>query len=195
MYQAKLHPEQYSDTFSEDQMKRLYDSLHYVCGLAVETLSDSSKFPEDWLFKHRWGKGKKDAKMALPNGERITFLTVGGRTSCIVPSVQKKTGKVAGDIKKEELNDEVLSDTTMKSKKRKDIKEEEFDAEADGIRPVGTKAREKKAKANKSPDIVPGDKVNGKKGGQKTSVKSEIEEVPNEDVGRRRSGRISSRVK
>lgn len=70
-----------------------------MTGLAVETLSDSSKFPEEWLFKHRWGKGKKDAPNKLPNGEKIVFLTVGGRTSAVVPSVQKKTGPVAGDAK------------------------------------------------------------------------------------------------
>lgn len=71
-----------------------------ICQTAVDLLADSSKFPDDWMFKHRWGKGKKDGPTALPNGEKITFLTVGGRTSCVVPSVQKKTGAVAGDKKK-----------------------------------------------------------------------------------------------
>lgn len=74
--------------------------MMYICQTAVDLLADSSKFPDDWMFKHRWGKGKKDGPAALPNGEKITFLTVGGRTSCVVPSVQKKTGAVAGDMKK-----------------------------------------------------------------------------------------------
>jgi formamidopyrimidine-DNA glycosylase len=89
MYHAKLHPEQYTDTFSESEIRHLHASIRYVCQTAVDHLSDSSKFPEEWLFKHRWGKGKKDAATTLPNGEKITFLTVGGRTSCVVPSVQK----------------------------------------------------------------------------------------------------------
>lgn len=67
----------------------------------METQSDSSRFPEDWLFKHRWGKGKKGDPKVLSNGAKIEFVTVGGRTSAIVPSVQKKTGPVAGDVKKE----------------------------------------------------------------------------------------------
>ncbi|KAK2627781.1 hypothetical protein QTJ16_002427 [Diplocarpon rosae] len=100
MYHAKLHPEQYTDTFSESEIKHLHASIRYVCQTAVDHLADSSKFPEEWLFKHRWGKGKKDAATTLPNGQKITFLTVGGRTSCVVPSVQKKTGAVAGDVKK-----------------------------------------------------------------------------------------------
>lgn len=70
----------------------------HVCGVAVSTLADSEKFPDDWLFKHRWGKGKKDKPTKMPDGSAITFLTVGGRTSCVVPSRQKKTGVVAADV-------------------------------------------------------------------------------------------------
>lgn len=62
----------------------------HVCQTAVAGLADSEKFPKDWLFKYRWGKGKKDAITCLPNGAEISFITVGGRTSCIVPSIQKK---------------------------------------------------------------------------------------------------------
>lgn len=98
MYDAKIHPEQYSNTLSDEQIKQLHKSIHYICGTAVKLLSDSEQFPEEWLFKHRWGKGKKDAPNTLPNGEKIVFLTVGGRTSAVIPSVQKKTGPVAKEI-------------------------------------------------------------------------------------------------
>ncbi|TGO65990.1 hypothetical protein BOTNAR_0071g00270 [Botryotinia narcissicola] len=106
LYNARLHPEQYSNTFSSEEIKRLHTSMMSVCQTAVDLLADSSKFPDDWMFKHRWGKGKKDGPTALPNGEKITFLTVGGRTSCVVPSVQKKTGAVAGDVKKRSTSSE-----------------------------------------------------------------------------------------
>jgi formamidopyrimidine-DNA glycosylase len=43
------------------------------------------------IMKHR-----KAGK--LPTGEKITLLKVGGRTSAVVPSLQKKTGAVAGDV-------------------------------------------------------------------------------------------------
>ncbi|KAF7891269.1 uncharacterized protein EAF02_001594 [Botrytis sinoallii] len=106
LYNARLHPEQYSNTFSSEEIKRLHTSMLSICQTAVDLLADSSKFPDDWMFKHRWGKGKKDGPTALPNGEKITFLTVGGRTSCVVPSVQKKTGAVAGDMKKRSTSSE-----------------------------------------------------------------------------------------
>jgi formamidopyrimidine-DNA glycosylase len=100
----------------------------------VDLLADSSKFPEEWLFNHRWGKGKKDSAATLPNGAKITFLTVGGRTSCVIPSVQKKTGAVAGDVKEVEDGDEKptgkKSATSNGTKKRKDApKVEESDSE------------------------------------------------------------------
>ena len=106
MYNAKMHPEQYSNTLSDAQIKQLHKSIHFVCSTAVETKADSSLFPRDWLFKHRWGKGKKDSKNQLPNGEQIKFIKVGGRTSAVIPSVQKKTGPVAGDVKAGDGDDE-----------------------------------------------------------------------------------------
>lgn len=105
LYHAKIHPEQYSNTLSEDQIKHLHSAMHYVCATSVDLLADSEKFPEDWLFKHRWEKGKKNHPAVLPNGEKITFLTVGGRTSAVVPSVQKKTGPVAKEADNEDAND------------------------------------------------------------------------------------------
>jgi formamidopyrimidine-DNA glycosylase len=79
LYQARLHPEQYSNTFSDEEIGRLRDSLLDVTGIACSTLADSTKFPENWLMKHRWDKGKK-ASNVLPNGEKIMHLTVSGRT-------------------------------------------------------------------------------------------------------------------
>lgn len=115
MYNARIHPEQYSNTLSTEQISQLHKSIHYVCGLAVETLADSTKFPEEWLFKHRWAKGKKDAPTTLPNGSKFVFLTVGGRTSAVVPSVQKKTGVVKKDI---EVNGDVDDDETANDEKK-----------------------------------------------------------------------------
>ncbi|KAL4892146.1 Formamidopyrimidine-DNA glycosylase N-terminal domain-containing protein [Aspergillus ambiguus] len=104
LYHAKIHPEQYSNTLGDDQIKELNSAIHYVCSTSVDLLADSEKFPEHWLFKHRWSKGKKNSTSALPNGEKITFITVGGRTSAVVPSVQKKTGPVAKDIEGNDSN-------------------------------------------------------------------------------------------
>ena len=118
LYHAKIHPEQYSNTLSPRQISQLHKSVHHICGLAVELLADSEKFPEDWLFKHRWGKGKKDAPKSLPNGKRITFVTVGGRTSAVIASVQKKTGPVAGDVAGEEAESGDEGSTSARNGKK-----------------------------------------------------------------------------
>jgi formamidopyrimidine-DNA glycosylase len=186
MYHAKLHPEQYSDTFSAAQLKQLHTSILYVCQTAVDTLADSEKFPDDWLFKHRWGKGKKDKVMAMPNGAKITFLTVGGRTSCVVPSVQKKTGAVAGDV------DEKDAKKSSKGSKKKanpvvEKSEEEDGDDDDEVEDV--KPQAKKRKADPAPKLkeTKKAKVNG-------TVKTEPEVKAKEEVngtGRRHSSRIS----
>ncbi|TKA75208.1 hypothetical protein B0A49_02406 [Cryomyces minteri] len=100
LYQARIHPEQYSNTLGEEQLKRLHDSLVSVCTTAVETRAESSQFPDTWLMKHRWNKGKKEGNV-LPNGDKIIHITVGGRTSAVVPNVQKKSGPVAADVPSE----------------------------------------------------------------------------------------------
>ncbi|KAJ4991305.1 formamidopyrimidine-DNA glycosylase domain-containing protein [Stagonosporopsis vannaccii] len=131
MYQAKLHPEQYSNTFSDEQIKRLHDAIVYVCGTAVDALAESDKFPKDWLMKYRWDKGKKNGGK-LPNGAKITFLTVGGRTSAVVPSVQKKTAAVAGDVSEgaeDESEDGQAEVKPKKSVKRKTKAEKDVASE------------------------------------------------------------------
>ncbi|OQO04882.1 hypothetical protein B0A48_07899 [Cryoendolithus antarcticus] len=167
LYMARLHPEQYSNTFDDEQIKRLHDSMVNVCTLAVDTLSDSSKFPETWLMKHRWNKGKKDSNV-LPNGAKITHVTVGGRTSAIVPSVQKKTAAVAGDVKSDDEaavkptkgrkrkatspdhNDEVKAEQadTKPTKTRKGNAEKTSSGEADAAKTTERPSRSKKAKTS-----------------------------------------------
>ena len=138
LYQARIHPEQYSNTFSDAQIKALHDALTTVCTIAVETLADSKQFPDDWIMKYRWDKGKKDSNV-LPNGEKIVHITVGGRTSAVVLSRQKKTAAVAGDVDPDDLEDEKPG----KGKKRKS----KADGEADDVEKPATK---KGGRGNKS---------------------------------------------
>jgi len=71
------------------------------------------------LFAHR-----KAGK--IPTGEKIVLLKVGGRTSAVVPSLQRKTGAVAGEITeknvvdiKAEDGDNSAKPSSTKSRKRK----------------------------------------------------------------------------
>lgn len=174
MYDARIHPEQYSNTLTPVQIKQLHKSIHYVCSFAVDNLADSSKFPEEWLFKHRWGKGKKDSSTTLPNGSKFVFLTVGGRTSCVVPSVQKKTGPVAGDVKDEAGTKEADSGKKTKpkggKKGSKAEKEEPEEAEAEPAE-KGTKGKKRTAKAEDEEPAVNGHELNEEEASKPVSKK------------------------
>ncbi|CAO2650470.1 Nn.00g017620.m01.CDS01 [Neocucurbitaria sp. VM-36] len=203
MYQARLHPEQYSNTFSDEQIKRLHDAIMYVCDTAVEVNAESDRFPEDWLMKHRWSKGKKDGSK-LPNGAKITFLKVGGRTSAIVPSVQKKTAAVAGDVSESAENEEEEQEESKpkKSSKRKatTVKEETAARAPAKPKKAGKKAAEDvkeevedevedEAITEKAP--TPKRQKKTANGAPKKDREPPKEEVNGEISGRRRSGRLS----
>ena len=151
LYQAKLHPEQYCQTFSNKQVKALHDALVDVCTTAVDTLAESSKFPESWLMKHRWGKGK-DGGDRLPNGDRIIHLKVGGRTSAVVPSVQKKTGEVAADID-DETEEQKPKPKRGSKRSRAQVTDNEGD-EAEDEKPVPVKSLKTRVKEEKKADDV-----------------------------------------
>ncbi|KAH7095613.1 Formamidopyrimidine-DNA glycosylase N-terminal domain-containing protein [Paraphoma chrysanthemicola] len=204
MYQARLHPEQYSNTFSDEQIKRLHDAIMYVCDTAVELLAESDKFPQDWLMKHRWNKGKKEPSK-LPSGEKITFLKVGGRTSAIVPSLQKKTAAVAGDVSEgaEEDESEEAETKPKKGAKRKApaVKETE-EPGAEDVKPVKSqrartkveKVKEESEAEDEEEDAAPvAKKVKKATNGAVKKVKKEAKvDVKSEETnGRRRSGRLS----
>ena len=170
--------EQYSNTFSDEQIKTLHGSIMNVCTTACELLADSEKFPENWLMKYRWDKGKKDSNV-LPNGEKIVHLKVGGRTSAIVPSVQKKTAAVAGDVDSADVSE---AEKPAKGGKRKVKAEEDEDGEDEkpAAKKTATKARGKaKAVKNEEDDedadggaeAVEEVKPKQKKGGAKKEVK------------------------
>lgn len=193
LYQARIHPEQYSNTFSDEQLNRLHDKLIEVCTTACETLADTNQFPEDWLMKHRWSKGKKDMNR-LPNGEKIMHITVGGRTSAIVPSVQKKTGAVAADV---DENDENEADVEEKPKKEKTKRVVNG---TNGETPAKTSTRGKGKKVDYKEESEEDEGVEKLKGQKRKSVNDETpkkskkmkaeEELERSD--RRRSGRKSN---
>lgn len=175
LYQAKAHPEQYCNEFDDDEIKSIYEAINYVCGLSIDKLGDSDQFPDHWLFNHRWGKGDKGPSK-LPNGEKLDFITVGGRTSCYAPGVQKKTGGKAGRVKTEVKSEDDAPEpkeskkSVKKTVKKTVVKKEEEDEE--DKKPISKKRR---APMDQSP-------VENKKG--KTQAK------PAATTGRRQSARL-----
>ncbi|RPB28422.1 hypothetical protein L211DRAFT_833393 [Terfezia boudieri ATCC MYA-4762] len=189
LFNARIHPETHTNTLSEEQMDALYKSINYVTKLAVETEADQDKLPEDWLVLHRWGKGKKNGGKH-PNGHKIEFLTVGGRTSAFAPALQKKgvrdlrTAIGGGKAKPEkrsrkkavgeeleeleELESDVPKAKTQASRRRGRNRVKKEEAEVD----VEEEEKEKEAPASK-----------------KRKTKAKAEEASGKMVGSRRSAR------
>ena len=93
LFSAAIHPEAVCSTLSHRQISALIASIDRVLSTACDANANSTSFPSDWLFHVRWGKGKSGAgapRVPGPHGGPISFLTVGGRTSAVVLSRQKK---------------------------------------------------------------------------------------------------------
>ncbi|KAJ3510860.1 hypothetical protein NMY22_g15840 [Coprinellus aureogranulatus] len=114
LYHARIHPEQRCNTLTDQQIKELHEKTIYVARTAVDANADDSLFPENWLFKHRWGKGKSKKKgteserpLLLPSGTPATikWITVGGRTSAYVVELQSLQRKGQADLTEAEVED------------------------------------------------------------------------------------------
>ena len=54
LYHARIHPEHRANTLSAPKIQRLHFWIAEVCKIAVSVNADDTKFPDGWLFKHRW---------------------------------------------------------------------------------------------------------------------------------------------
>ncbi|KAL9048668.1 MAG: hypothetical protein Q9162_007606 [Coniocarpon cinnabarinum] len=93
LFQARIHPEKTANALDEDEVARLAEQLKSICRIAaIDALGDSNHFPADgpnaFLMRHRWRLDKTGNEGVLPSGEKIVRITVGGRTSAVVPSRQ-----------------------------------------------------------------------------------------------------------
>ena len=59
-------------------MARLHFQIRNVPLTAVNVTADSKSFPEDWLFRWRWGKGKKHTTQAKKAKELQEALAAAG---------------------------------------------------------------------------------------------------------------------
>jgi formamidopyrimidine-DNA glycosylase len=183
LYQARLHPEQYCDEFSEKEIKKLYEAVRHVCQTAVDKLADSDEFPSDWLFRYRWGKGAANSTKALPNGEKLAFMTVGGRTSCFAPRLQKKTGHVAAGAKEVPIGATDKPTEVQSKRKAKQTTSGEPSNNAEEAKQPPRK-RNKRSEAYQTSNEQPLKSPQGKASSISGSATG----------GRRRSGRLSAKA-
>lgn len=76
-------------SLDDASIRGLHAAISQVVSFACEVEADAARFPSEWLFHRRWEKGKSRPK--THDGLGIDFITVGGRTSAVVPSLQKKS--------------------------------------------------------------------------------------------------------
>jgi formamidopyrimidine-DNA glycosylase len=86
LYQARIDPRRRASTLSDAEARRVRSKLKSVVERAVAVDSDSSRYPRTWLFHRRWGK---NADATTRGGDPIVHITLGGRTTAWVPTVQR----------------------------------------------------------------------------------------------------------
>ena len=87
LYHSRIHPSQ--RCLNQDEADRLLVSIKDLLSRAVSCLAKREQFPKTWLFHVRWNKKAKSSKPVDAGGRSVSFVQVGGRTSAIVPSIQK----------------------------------------------------------------------------------------------------------
>lgn len=118
LYQCEIHPDQRFLTV--DEATALSMCLNKVLKTGIECLSLHQEYPTEWLFHHRWNKGKGGVQKDF-KGKTIAYVQSGGRTSAIVPALQKM--KASRKVPNKDTVTEkhpIKRKTTSKSRKGKE---------------------------------------------------------------------------
>lgn len=86
LYQAGLDPSRRAHELEPGEIKALHAKLRGVIKKAVALDARKDRFPKSWLFHYRWGK---DSDARMPDGNKVEFLEIAGRTTAWVPDVQR----------------------------------------------------------------------------------------------------------
>lgn len=86
LYHARIAPMRVANTLSDKELSELRKAIEKVIAFAVEVDADYQKFPEEWMFNHRWGGAKGTQTIS---GREIRREAVGGRTTAWVPGWQR----------------------------------------------------------------------------------------------------------
>ena len=86
LWRARIHPAAKADFLSPAKRKQLFNHLKAVCEDALQVIgTDWGDPPDDWLFNHRW----KPGGTCPVSGKPLERITVGGRTTCFSPAIQR----------------------------------------------------------------------------------------------------------
>ena len=92
LYRCHIHPDQ--SYLNKTESQKIVKEMQHILSTAVSCLNDSKDLPEEWLFHRRWRGGGGGSTAAKDyNGKAIKFIQSGGRSSAILPSLQKLMGR------------------------------------------------------------------------------------------------------
>ncbi|NDV62396.1 Fpg/Nei family DNA glycosylase [Puniceicoccales bacterium CK1056] len=87
LWRARIHPASTANHLSPYKKRRLFEEIKQVCEDALRVIgSDWGDPPDQWLFNHRWKRGGT----CPASGKPLVHETIGGRTTCFCPAIQKK---------------------------------------------------------------------------------------------------------
>ncbi|MGC9452312.1 MAG: Fpg/Nei family DNA glycosylase [Oceanipulchritudo sp.] len=87
LWRARIHPATAADHLSPGKRAALFIQLKAVCEDALRVIgTDWGDPPDSWLFNHRWKRGGT----CPVSGKPLAHETIGGRTTCFSPAIQKK---------------------------------------------------------------------------------------------------------
>ncbi len=85
LYRAGIDPRRRASSLTDAEAKRVRSALAAIVKRAVDVNADNALYPRAWLFHRRWGR-RDDA--TTTSGQPIEHVTIGGRTTAWVPSIQ-----------------------------------------------------------------------------------------------------------
>lgn len=88
LWRAGLHPGRRAEALAPDEVTRLHATVRDVAERAVAQIDENWRYPDDWLFSHRWEKGGHCPRC----GVDLERATIGGRTTCWCPRCQPAGG-------------------------------------------------------------------------------------------------------
>ncbi len=91
LWRARVHPARPAGSLDEPECSALFRALRFVCRGALRTVARGGADgrwadpPPGWLFHERWAAGGRCPGTGVP----LVRATIGGRTTCWSPALQK----------------------------------------------------------------------------------------------------------
>ena len=86
LFRSRIHPATPAKKLSAYRRKNLFDAIKSVSDDAIRIIgTDWGTPPDNWLFNHRW----KRNGICPASGKPLAYETIGGRTTCFSPAVQR----------------------------------------------------------------------------------------------------------